>query len=482
MNAVPSLTRLLGDFVAHTSYEDVPDEVLEYGKRIFLDTLACTVGGCAVQPRHDMFLQVARALGGPSTSTILVSGERVDPVTAAMVNAEAGGALSAQESLYFTHTANVTMSVALALAERDAADGRSLLLAFIVGYEVTALLGLLRPARLPPAVVRSEGGRSTHDQYVSVGAAAAAAKALGLDAEQAAQALAIAAATAPGDARRPRLSCLNYAGFHHKAHCGTIAALLAEQGFTGYGDILDVRDAPPPDGCEPDREHLLAGIGTKWWTLDACIKLYPTCRYLSGPIEQFDRIVHEQKLDPDDIEHVFVHLSPLGLSSPHVSTASLEQDALDPAEPLNLVFNAPYQIAMVALGVSPGPAWYEPARFGSAAVRDLMRRVSLENDPELGARMIAEAQAAPHRRVASSGGAGVTVHAGGRSFVGRSDVVGGDPWSEATRITDAQLAAKFRTYADSLLPADRVEQACELVLGLDRVQDVNELTRLLVAR
>jgi hypothetical protein len=50
----------------------------------------------------------------------------------------------------------------------------------------------------------------------------------------------------------------------------------------------------------------------------------------------------------------------------------------------------------------------------------------------------------------------------------------------ATRITDAQLATKLRLYADSLLPAEQVERACELVLELERVQDVNELTRLLV--
>ena len=482
MDAAAQLTRRLGDFIARTSYDDVPGEVLEYGKRILLDTLACTVGGCAVQPRHDMLLQVARAVGGPPGASILVSGERVDPVTAAMVNAEAGGALSAQESLYFTHTANVTMSVALALAERDDADGRSFLLAFILGYEVTALLGLLRPARLPPASVRSEGGRSTHDVYVSVGAAAAAAKALGLDAEHAAEALAIAAATAPADARRPRLSCLNYAGFHHKAHCGTMAALLAEQGFTGYGDVLDVHDAAATDAREPDRELLISGLGAKWWTLDACIKLYPTCRYLAAPIEQFDRIMREQQLDSGDIERVVVHLSPLGLSSSHVSTAGSNLDALDPAEPLNLVFNAPYQVAMLALGVPPGPAWYKPARFGDPTVRALMQRVSLANDPELGTRMIAEASAAPHGRVASSGGAGVTVDAGGRTYVGRSDETGGDPWTTATRITDAQLAAKFQTYADSLLSDGAVEQACDLVLDLARLQNVNELTRLLVAR
>lgn len=474
------LSRILGNFVAHTRYEDVPDEVLEYGKRILLDTLACTVGGCAVQPRHDMFLRVARELGGPPVSTILVSGERVDPVTAASVNAEAGGALSAQESLYFTHTANVTASVALALVERNRGDGRSLLLAFLVGYEVTALLGLLRAAPVPPATVRSDGGRSTRDVYVSVGAAAAAAKALGLDAGRSAEALAIAAATAPGDVRRPRLSCLNYVGFHHKARCGATAAFLAEQGFTGYDDVLDVQRSAA-DALEPDRTALLAGLGTTWWTLDACVKLYPTTRYLAGPIEQLDRILRDERIEPREIERVIVQLSPLGLSSPHIANASPELDALDPAEPLNLVFNAPYQVAMVALGVPAGPAWYDPVRFGDPVVRDLMQRVSVENDPALGERMVEEARAAPHGRLRSSGGAGVVVQARGRSFAARSDEVGGDPWSTTTRITDAQLATKLRTYADGLLSEDRVERACELVLELERVDDVRELTRLLVS-
>jgi 2-methylcitrate dehydratase PrpD len=476
-----TLAEGLGDFVASLRYEDVPDHVLAYAKRILVDTLACTIGGCAMQPRHHMFVRVARDLGGAPVSTILVSGERVDPMMAAMVNAEAGGALSAQESLYFTHTANVSMNVALALTERDGIDGRGLLLAFLAGYEVTAVLGLLKPVKLPPARIQVGEIRSTRDLSASVGAAAAAAKALGLGTVQVAHALAIAAATAPGDARRPRLSCLNYVGFHHKAQCGLLAALLAQRGFTGYLDALDQNETSLAEVAQPDRDCLIAGVGSKWWILDTCVKLYPTCRYLLGPLEQFQRIVSERNLRPTDIEHVVAHLSPLALSSPHISSATLNFDPMDPAESLNLVFNAPYQLALVALGVPPGPAWYDPLHLARTEVREFAQRVTLEHDVELGIKMIAEARKAPHRRATSSGGSGVTVHAEGKSIRGQSDVVGGDPWNSSTRITDQQLLQKLRTYGDSLLPADQIDEAFEMVLDLENVRDVREITRLLVA-
>jgi len=451
----------LGAFVAGTGYDDVPHEVLEYGKRIVLDTLACIVGGCAVRPRHDMLLGVGRALGGSPEATILVSGDRVGAATAAMVNAEAGGALSAQESLYFTHTANLVLSVALALAERRRADGRSLLVAFVLGYEVAARLGLFRSTG-----PRDDGAtQRTFDASPSIGAAAAAASMLGLDAGRATQALAIAAATAPGDARSARLGALNYAGFHHKAYCGTVAALLAEQGFTGYPDLLPVA----------------GDSGSRWWTLDACLKRHPTCRYLSGPLDRLERVLRDERLEADEIEHVVVHLAPVGIDNAHVATASLAPDPLDPAEPLNLVFNAPYQVAMVALGVRAGPAWFDPARFDDGRVLALMRRVSLERDSALGERMHSEAEAEPHGRARSSGGSGVTVCARGRSYASRGDAVAGDPWSVETHVTDEQLAEKLCTYGDSLLPRESLERVCKLVLELECVADVNELTRLLVA-
>jgi hypothetical protein len=58
--------------------------------------------------------------------------------------------------------------------------------------------------------------------------------------------------------------------------------------------------------------------------------------------------------------------------------------------------------------------------------------------------------------------------------------VNGDPWSAETRADEHVVAAKLRSYADGLLPPDRLERAITTVLGQGSVNDIRELTALLV--
>ena len=51
-----------------------------------------------------------------------------------------------------------------------------------------------------------------------------------------------------------------------------------------------------------------------------------------------------------------------------------------PTRLLDLPFNTPYLVAMLAHGYRPGPEWYDPAKIADPAVRDFMPRVKLEID------------------------------------------------------------------------------------------------------
>src|SRR6266545_3334310 len=123
-------------------------------------------------------------------------------------------------------------SAALAAAELALADGRALVHAFLLGFEVeTSLAEVLNPPHY-------ERGWHATCTLGTLGAAAAAARLLGLDAEQARTALAVAASQASG--LKENFGTMTKP-FHagHAARSGILAALLAREGWTASEQAIE---------------------------------------------------------------------------------------------------------------------------------------------------------------------------------------------------------------------------------------------------
>ena len=162
-----------------------------------------------------------------------------------------------------------------------------------------------------------------------------------------------------------------------------------------------------------------------------------------------------------------------------IADASYDLDAHDPDTLLDLPFNTPYLVAMLAHGYRPGPEWYDPKKIADPSVRDFMPRVRLEMDQQAGEELREKAIAAEHFRVAESGATGIVVEARGERFEGVCGHVYGDPWSDETRATDAFLAEKSRSYLDPFLPQGRADQLMDAVLSIEKADSVASITRLL---
>src|SRR4051812_24799170 len=124
-------SRALADFIAATTWDDVPSNVRHEAKRSIMNYFACALGGC----RDDAIGSTGRALtrfAGAETSTVIGRGERRDALTAAFLNAASANVFDFDD----THTRTVlhptapVASALFALAETQAVTGKDLLLAF----------------------------------------------------------------------------------------------------------------------------------------------------------------------------------------------------------------------------------------------------------------------------------------------------------------------------------------------------------------
>src|SRR5450755_3056690 len=139
----PNVTQSLARLVVTTGWDDIPQPVRHQAKRSFLNFFAVALAGCRTRP-VEIALRSLSEFSGGKQATVVGRAERIDALGAAFLNA-AGANVHDFCDTHLRTVIHPTAPVApalLALAELRPVSGPDLLLAFILGNEVQARIGL----------------------------------------------------------------------------------------------------------------------------------------------------------------------------------------------------------------------------------------------------------------------------------------------------------------------------------------------------
>jgi 2-methylcitrate dehydratase PrpD len=184
-------TKTLSQFIADTNYETLPAPVVEVAKVAILDGVANMLAG-STQELATIIGQYVKESGGTPQSTVIGWGFKTNAPSAAFANGVFGHCLDYEiQGFPPTHGTSSCLPAALALGEMGNSPGKTIIAAYVVGWEVqgrlrAASVAASNPAFHPPGMVGPLGG------------AAASAKILGLDTRQTQMALGIAASRTGG--------------------------------------------------------------------------------------------------------------------------------------------------------------------------------------------------------------------------------------------------------------------------------------------
>ena len=292
-------TSTIAEFVAKSRWEDCPAEAVDAARRAILDCLGVMLAG-SVEPAARIVTEIARSEGGAPLATVVGTSLRTGTVWAALANGTAAHALDFDDTNFamMGHPSAPVLSAALAAGELALCDGRSLVHAFLLGFEVeTTLAEVINPPHY-------EKGFHATGTLGTMGAAAAAARLLGLDAAQTRTALAIAASQASG--LKENFGTMTKP-FHagHAARSGVLSALLARDGFTaseqalegpqGYFAVL---------GAGKRDEGALETLGAPWKILKTgvAVKPYPSCACTHSIIDSALELRRTHNITPEQVD------------------------------------------------------------------------------------------------------------------------------------------------------------------------------------
>jgi 2-methylcitrate dehydratase PrpD len=447
MSNTPDITAKLARYTFATRWEDVPANVRHQAKRSFMNLFAVALAGCRTEPLEVALRSLAEFSGGRQ-ATIIGRAERIDALSAAFLNAAAANV----HDFCDTHLATVihpTAPVApalLALAELRKVSGPDLLLAFILGNEVQARIGL---AVSPQHYNKGWHITSTCGVF---GAAAGSGKLLGLNERQLVSALGNASTQACG-----LCECLGWpaksASVGNAARNGLWSALLAAKGFDGPAEPISGRQGfYNAFGDAPDLKRVTDGLGESWEILATSYKPYP-CGFVIHPV--LDCVLDWRRDYPSaEVTRVVVRGNPLlahRTDRPDIATGRESQVSVQHAVAAALVHGA------------AGLDQFTDACVADPRVQALRRKVEVLRDESI-----------------STIAAAVEVStADGAVHYLKQDAARG---SDVNPMSDEDLERKLRTVAAGWNRHHDVKPLIDAIWALDKSDDVSRLASLAVPR
>ena len=365
-----SATQTLARFIADIDYEALPSPVVEAAKIAILDGVANMVAG-SVEELADIIGRYVRDSGGASQASVVGWGFKTNPPAAAFANGVFGHCLDYEiQGFPPTHGTSSCLPAALTLAEHHHASGRSVITAYVLGWEIQ---GRLRAASAPATAP----GYHPPGLVGPLGGATAAAKTLGLDAQQTLMTLGIAASRTGGlTANTGTMVKSTHPG--NAARMGAESAILAAMGYTASEEVLEspVGYAAAIFGGEFDWESATGGLGDSWRLTEPGfdIKRFPAQVYMQNVVEAALNLREEHGLEGDAIEQVTIQRRGRGHSGPV------------PRSGLDGKFSVEYCAAAALLDGAVGIDTFTDARRFAPDMEDMLGRIRVEPEgPESGA-------------------------------------------------------------------------------------------------
>lgn len=439
-----SLAGQVGEFVAGAAIDDVPDEVLERARHLVLDAV-----GLAFASTAYGFPAVARdalAAFGRGQHPVLGMPDRLTPRDAAVLNGVLIHGMDFDDTHIpaVTHVSAAALPAALSAAVATGASTTDLLLAYVLGVEVSARVGIggaggFHDVGFHPTAVAG-----------AFGAATAAGKVTGLDAGQLAAAQGVVGSMSAG-----LLEFLEDGSWTKRLHpgwaamSGLTAASFARAGWSGPPAVYEGRFglyATHLPGHETHPEAVGAGLGTTWELMRTAVKPYPICHFNHAFADATLLLREEHRIRAEDVVEIRAAIHPV----PGKVVCRPEAAKWAPRDEYDAKFSLPFTVAAALVRGRFTLAELEDDALADPDVRALARKVRVRDDPD---------SAFP---AAYSGAVEIEL-ADGRVLAHREQVNRGH---EERPLTDAEVEEKFRAtigrVADDAT-ADRVRAA---VLGL----------------
>lgn len=454
-------TRVLAHFLANTGYGDIPADVITRTKHLMLDGFGCGLLSARLD-WSQRAVATLHALDGDGAASVWGWKTRVPPMAAALLNGTfiQGFELDDYHPYGPLHSEACALPAVIGTAEHlGKVDGKRLLESTVLGFEVGPRIGMAMGGL--QLVTR---GWHCGSVYGVLSGVAGAGKIRRLNEEQFEDAIGTAATQACGlmSAQFEAMVKRMHSGM--SARSGVLAAALASAGFTGIKKVLE-RDfggfAQTFCGIDPfDLSRLTDGLGKQWEVMRIAVKpAYSAMAGTHSAIEGALKLRATPGFNIDKVKEIRIGTTEAML---HHGGFKLER----PATAIGAQMSHRYVVAVTLLDGSPTVPQFAPSRINRDDVWKVIDRIQTYQDMEIDSRG-EQGRWGTRLLVTYTNGKSETIEV--------SHPKGGEKYP----LSNEDIVQKYDKLAALVMPVARANELKAMVLKLEDVKDIAELSRLL---
>ncbi len=436
-------------FLVETEYGDIPADAVHIAKNAIIDGLGVALAGTH-EPAGLIVSEFAKEMREAGGATIIGQEFKTSALLAALANGTLMHALAFDDvaTSWLGHPTAVILPATLAIGEIAKVSGEELLEAYLLGCEVAAKIGQIAAPR------QHELSWHNTSTIGTMGAAAACAKILKLNPHETKMTLGIAASEAGGlKGNFGSMTKPLHAGL--AARNGVMAAALAKRGFSANENVLENplgfsftflgEHASPPS-----RSDLSLGNPFDLLSPGRTTKPYACCRDTHGCIDASLYLKKTYGISAEDVSSVKYQAGEAAGVAIH----------RPPRTGLEAKLSMQYCIAVALLFGEVRLAHFADAMIAEPELQSLMEKISgfeCEGIDPLSASVTVTLKSGEEH--------GHTIRR-----------PKGDPENP---LSETELITKFKDCVSGVLSPQGIETSLDILLNLEKLNDVTELTHLL---
>jgi 2-methylcitrate dehydratase len=451
-----TLAHQLADYACSLKFDDLSKDVVHEVKRRVIDSIGCALGAWEEEP-CVIARKVASQFSAEEGSTIIGTMHKAPPDWAAFATGCCIRYFDYNDTYLSKEPAHPSdnISAALAIAESLGANGKELISAIALAYEVQCRF-------CDAASIRARGW--DHVTYGAFSTALACARLMKLDPEKTRHAVNIAgvACAAMRQARVGELSHWKGVAFANAARHGVYSALLARAGMTGPAPIFEGQM-----GFEKELGVSLGNVGEKFkdapaMILNTSIKYWPAEYHSQSAIEAA-LFLRKEIGDPAQIQSVRIESHDAS-----VDIIGSEPEKWKPETRETADHSLPYITSIALIDGEVTGRQFQPERFMDPTIWKFLEDVTVQRNAELSSLYAKAVANIVH----------VTLQ-DGRTLTKRVDYPLGNALNP---LSDEQLEGKFNSLVVPALGEKRAKKIVDLVWKLDEAKNVDQLMQAVVMK
>lgn len=369
-----TISERISNFALSLSLEKVPQCVVEHGKLLLMDTFGVAMS-CQEMEHAKSVRKTVTEMGTSNQCTLWGTDQKTMLADAILYNASLihGADYDDTHVGGIVHPSAAVVSTALSVGELMGANGKQMLEAIIVGWEVIVRLALAAKGRFHDVGYHGTG------IVAPFAAACVAAKLMGDSKETLMNTMGICGSQSA--ALQEFLRDGSWVKKLHPgwaAHSAIYALSLARNGFTGPKKVFEgdfglwMTHCGGIDGLE----EVFSDIGQVWHTSEITVKLYPVCHMTHSFIDCMISLMQEKHFNAQDIASAECRIE----SRCYPIVCTPREAKVRPATDYIMRFSLPYVVAMAAIKQRVSP-WEIDLKYATdPEVCNLMDKIQCVDD------------------------------------------------------------------------------------------------------